>query len=53
MSWNWDFGDGYTSNEQNPVHTYTAAGTYNVKLSVSNADGTSSKTHIITAQSDD
>ncbi|MGA2934840.1 MAG: DUF2341 domain-containing protein, partial [Methanomicrobiales archaeon] len=31
-SWSWDFGDGATSNLQNPVHTYTAAGTYTVKL---------------------
>ena len=52
-SWNWDFGDGSTSNEQNPVHTFFTAGRYNVKLSVGNADGTSSKTHIITAQIDD
>ena len=31
----WDFGDGNTSNEKNPVHIYAAAGTYAVKLSVS------------------
>lgn len=52
-SWNWDFGDGSTSNEQNPVHTFFTAGRYNIKLSVGNADGTSSKTHIITAHIDD
>ncbi|MCA9731495.1 PKD domain-containing protein, partial [candidate division KSB1 bacterium] len=28
--WNWDFGDGSTSREQNPVHTYTVPGTYTV-----------------------
>lgn len=28
----WDFGDGYRSNEQNPVHTYAASGTYSVTL---------------------
>ncbi|MBL4735652.1 MAG: PKD domain-containing protein, partial [Flavobacteriales bacterium] len=31
-SWWWDFGDGTTSTMQNPSHTYTAAGTYNVTL---------------------
>jgi PKD repeat protein len=33
-SWSWDFGDGITTNatQQNPVHTYTAGGTYTVKL---------------------
>lgn len=28
----WDFGDGYKSNESSPVHTFTATGTYEVKL---------------------
>jgi PKD repeat protein len=30
----WDFGDGNTDNERNPVHIYTKGGTYNVKLTV-------------------
>jgi len=30
--WNWDFGDGNTSNDQNPTHSYSASGTYNVTL---------------------
>jgi len=38
-SWSWDFGDDGTSNEQNPVHTYTAEGTYNVTLTARNAYG--------------
>ena len=38
-SWNWDFGDGNTSSAPNPVHTYTAAGTYNVGLSITDAAG--------------
>jgi len=33
--WNWNFGDGSTSTLQNPTHTYAAAGTYNVSLTVS------------------
>lgn len=47
--WNWNFGDGSTSTEQNPTHTYFSAGTYDVKLAVSNAAGTSSKAITITA----
>jgi Zn-dependent metalloprotease len=31
-TYNWDFGDGGVSTSTNPVHTYTAAGTYTVKL---------------------
>lgn len=31
-SYFWDFGDGTTSNEVNPIHSYTKAGRYNVKL---------------------
>ena len=37
-SWSWDFGDGNTSTAQNPQHTYTAAGTYTVSLTVFNSD---------------
>ncbi|MFH1321217.1 MAG: PKD domain-containing protein [Bacteroidota bacterium] len=39
-NWLWDFGDGNTSNEQNPAHNYTAFGTYSVQLIVSNSLGT-------------
>ena len=35
-SWAWDFGDGATSDQQNPVHNYNAPGIYNVSLTVSN-----------------
>ncbi|MDD5570394.1 MAG: PKD domain-containing protein [Bacteroidales bacterium] len=38
-SWIWDFGDGSTSNLQNPLHTYNASGTYTVQLIVSNTNG--------------
>jgi PKD repeat protein len=41
MTWEWDFGDGVTSTEQNPSHTYLQRGTYTVKLTVKNAYGTS------------
>jgi gliding motility-associated-like protein len=30
--WEWDFGDGGTSTDENPSHTYTDAGTYTVEL---------------------
>ena len=40
-SWNWDFGDGNTSNSQNPTHSYTTAGSYNVTLIVINSSGCS------------
>jgi len=32
--WYWDFGDGGTSSDQNPVYTFNQAGTYDVTLSV-------------------
>ena len=35
-SWHWDFGDGTTSTEPNPSHTYTSPGNYDVSLTVSN-----------------
>ena len=35
----WDFGDGKTSNEENPLHRYSAAGTYLVRLTVTNTCG--------------
>ncbi|WAI01767.1 PEGA domain-containing protein [Methanogenium organophilum] len=38
-TWSWDFGDGTTSSEQNPVHTYTAVGTYDVALTITNPAG--------------
>jgi PKD repeat protein len=34
LTWSWDFGDGNSSSEQNPVHTYSAPGTYPVCLTV-------------------
>lgn len=37
--WQWDFGDGTSSNIQNPSHTYTAAGNYNVTLRLVNSLG--------------
>ncbi len=48
--WAWDFGDGASSSAQNPSHTYATAGTYSVKLTVTNAGGSTSKTRQVTVQ---
>ncbi len=42
-SWSWTFGDGGTSTQQNPTHTYTANGTYTVCLTATNAGGSSTQ----------
>ena len=39
VSWAWDFGDGETSTEQNPTHTFPEADTYIVELIVTDDDG--------------
>ncbi len=50
--WQWNFGDGSTSNLQNPTHVYQNAGTFNVTLTVldnfSNCPGSTSITHTVT-----
>ncbi len=37
--WRWDFGDGNTSNEEDPVHAYGVADVYTVVLMVAGSDG--------------
>ena len=39
LSWAWSFGDGATSVDENPVHTYATAGLYTVRLIASNDCG--------------
>lgn len=39
VSWHWEFGDGDTSNLQNPVHVYTSTGFFNVRLTVTDDFG--------------
>ena len=46
-SWQWSFGDGTTDSTQNPVHTYSTAGTYTVVLTVTNASGSNSKSDVV------
>lgn len=41
VQWDWDFGDGNTSNQQNPQHTYTTTGFYTVYLRVTTSTGCS------------
>jgi PKD repeat protein len=43
-SWIWNFGDGSSSTEQNPLHTYSFPGFYSVALTVGNAYGTNTRT---------
>jgi PKD repeat protein len=45
-AWNWDFGNGVISNKQDPSHTYQSPGTYNVTLTVTNANGSDSETKV-------
>jgi PKD repeat protein len=50
QSWSWNFGDGTTSTEQNPSHTYVASGTYTVTLIATNLIGSDSFSQSVTIQ---
>ena len=41
VSWSWDFGDNASSPSQNPKHKYERGGTYQVRLTVTDSDGSS------------
>jgi len=43
-TWTWNFGDGYGSSAQNPIHQYNANGTYTVTLSAGNCKGSNLET---------
>lgn len=48
--WSWDFGDGTTSTDVNPMHDYVEAGNYEVTLSVTDSEGntdTSTQTVVV------
>nr|WP_321416630.1 alpha/beta fold hydrolase [uncultured Methanomethylovorans sp.] len=51
ISWKWDFGDGTSSTEQDPVHIYTKEGSYTVSLNSSNSIGYSTKQTTIAVKS--
>lgn len=44
VAWSWDFGDGATSTEQNPMHIYASEGTYTVASTVTDNDGSTNST---------
>jgi PKD repeat protein len=43
-AWQWDFGDGGTSDEQNPSYTYVLAGIYTPSMTASNVSGSDTQT---------
>jgi len=43
-SWSWDFGDGGSSTEQSPTHTYNSAGQFTVSLTVTGPGGSDTET---------
>ena len=46
----WDFGDGATSSEEDPVYAYAAAGDYDVVMAVSGPNGSFSETKTVTIE---
>ena len=52
-SWLWNFGDGNTSTEQSPIHTFTSVGTYNITQSVFNTYGNNSQSGDIIVDASD
>jgi PKD repeat protein len=47
VSYSWDFGDGSTSKEKDPTHTYAKNGNYSVKLTVSDAEYSANVQHTV------
>ncbi|MFT5464208.1 MAG: PKD repeat protein, partial [Planctomycetota bacterium] len=45
-AWSWDFGDGTTSTQMDPSHTYVTPGTYDVSLTVTGALGVNTMTEV-------
>jgi PKD repeat protein len=51
ITYAWDFGDGATSTEENPTHTYGSPGLYTVVLTATNAAGSGVTTNTVTVYS--
>lgn len=47
-NWSWDFGDGSSSTERNPVHVFQFLGTYSVRLTVFRESGSYTTTMAVT-----
>jgi len=47
VSWNWNFGDGTTSNQPNPAHSYSQPGYFNIVLTVANSGGCSNTATLV------
>jgi len=47
-SWAWDFGDGGSSDQQNPVHVYTTPGSHTVTLTVKSEGGSDTASYAVT-----
>lgn len=45
-AWSWDFGDGSTSTEQNPMYGYTSEGVYTVSLTITGPEGSDTATKV-------
>lgn len=50
-SYTWDFGDGNSSTEENPSHTYADPGTFTIKLTATNTVGSNETTQQVTVTS--
>ena len=50
ITWDWDFGDGHTSTQQNPMHVFTISGPETIILNVSTANCAAADTVIITVE---
>lgn len=51
LAWHWDFGDNTTSTDENPLHTYSSAGTYTATLTVSDGSLSTSASMTVTVSS--